>query len=67
MDNTTDTMPGEFVAWLPSPVLSGAALTMGMLGMRVGGERQIHVPPHLGKGKRPVDGIGPNEFFFLCE
>lgn len=40
---------------------------MGLLGMRVGGERQLLVPPHLGKGKRPVHGIKPDAPFYLCK
>lgn len=37
------------------------------MGMRIGGERTLHVPAHLGIGKTPLPGITPGEPFFLCE
>jgi FKBP-type peptidyl-prolyl cis-trans isomerase len=43
------------------------ALITGLMGMRAGGERQLLVPPHLGKGKTKVDNLGEHESFFLCK
>ena len=37
------------------------------MGMHAGGERKLLVPPHLGKAKRPVEGVGQDQPFFLCE
>jgi peptidylprolyl isomerase len=40
----------------------------GVLGMRVGGQRQIIVPPALGYGSRRIEGIPPNStLVFLVE
>lgn len=32
----------------------------GLMGMRVGGKRTLHVPAHLGYGDRSVGAIPPN-------
>jgi FKBP-type peptidyl-prolyl cis-trans isomerase len=37
-----------------------AGLEYGVEGMRAGGLRRIHVPPHLGYRERGVPGIPPN-------
>lgn len=37
-----------------------AGLEYGVEGMRVGGRRRVHVPPHLGYGPTAVPGIPPN-------
>jgi FK506-binding nuclear protein len=40
----------------------------GVLGMRVGGQRQIIVPPSAGYGRRRVEGIPPGStLVFLVE
>jgi len=37
-----------------------AGLEYGVEGMRVGGRRRIHVPPHLGYGTAGAPGVPPN-------
>ena len=37
-----------------------AGLEYGVEGMRVGGRRRIHVPPHLGYAESGAPGIPPN-------
>ena len=37
-----------------------AGLEYGVEGMRVGGRRRIHIPPHLGYGEQSVPGIPAN-------
>jgi peptidylprolyl isomerase len=41
----------------------------GIQGMKVGGRRQLIIPPHLGYGARGAGGaIGPNEtLIFVCD
>lgn len=40
----------------------------GVMGMRVGGQRQIIVPPSLGYGRRRIEGIPPGStLVFLVE
>lgn len=41
----------------PRPI---SGLEQGMVGMRVGGARQIIIPPHLGYGARGSDPVPPN-------
>jgi FKBP-type peptidyl-prolyl cis-trans isomerase FkpA len=37
-----------------------AGLEYGVEGMRVGGRRRIHVPPHLGYGSAGAPGVPPH-------
>jgi FKBP-type peptidyl-prolyl cis-trans isomerase len=37
-----------------------AGFEEGTVGMRVGGKRQLIIPPHLGFGSQPRQGIPPN-------
>jgi FKBP-type peptidyl-prolyl cis-trans isomerase FkpA len=37
-----------------------AGLEYGVEGMRTGGRRRVHVPPHLGYAQKAVPGIPPN-------
>src|SRR5262245_36689444 len=44
-----------------------AGWDQGVQGMKVGGRRQLVIPPHLGYGNRGVGPIKPNEtLIFVC-
>jgi peptidylprolyl isomerase len=45
-----------------------AGWDQGVQGMKVGGRRQLVIPPHLAYGSRGVGPIGPNEtLIFVCD
>ena len=45
-----------------------AGWDQGVQGMKVGGRRQLIIPPHLGYGARGVGPIKPNEtLIFICD
>jgi FKBP-type peptidyl-prolyl cis-trans isomerase len=37
-----------------------AGLEYGVRGMRIGGRREIHIPPHLAYGSRGTETVPPN-------
>lgn len=57
---------------LPFPLGAGRVIQgwdQGIVGMLVGGRRQLVIPPHLAYGSRGAGGaIGPNEtLIFVCD
>jgi len=57
-----DGPPPEFVLGMPGPI---DGLTFGLLGMRVGGERTVLVPPSLGFGWASLSGVPPGSWLVL--
>jgi hypothetical protein len=58
----SDGPPPEFVLGMPGPI---AGLTFGLVGMRLGGERTVLVPPSLGFGWASFAGVPPGSWLVL--
>lgn len=41
-------------------LISVTGWDIGVVGMQIGGEREIVVPPSMGYGNKKMDGIPPN-------
>jgi hypothetical protein len=57
-----DGPPQEFILGAPGPI---AGLAQGVLGMRIGGQRTVLVPPLLGFGGVSLQGIPANSWLVL--
>ncbi|TVP42601.1 MAG: hypothetical protein EA350_15170 [Gemmatimonadales bacterium] len=58
----SDGAPPEFALGTPGPI---AGLTLGLLGMRLGGERTVLVPPSLGFGWADLVGVPAGSWLVL--